>query len=744
MQLNARNEQCAKEKNNADADNQADEFFIDEAKRDAEPALDGISCERLVSIAVYAFNFISCGPTVRDLSITTTLANPSLKKGLKCSFTPVNSAFAPFFASTWLHSLRYAEVSVTLSGWILILLILPVMAGADVSPQNRQLYAQAKQALDRNRLQDVEQLRNQLDGYPLDIYLDYYLLESRLRQVDGDEALRFMAESKHTPLRLRFKDKYLRRAGRDRRWSDFLAVAASLPRAVELQCYYHRAQYGKGNKDAAWAGARHLWNHGESRPKACDPLFKAWIADGQLDDELIWSRMMKSVDQRQGGLAQYVGRLGSGALQPWVETMMVMYRYPARLSQSKRLPVGERHALDIVSHSFPRLSRVDIDYAMRLWKSYQTRYSFNAEQLLQIQDALAYYILLRKKNAHKQWLDNYLVTRSDDKLLERRLRWAVADGDWADYLYLQPGLSVQRQQSAAWRYWKAFALQEMGKTNEAVRLWQALASERDYYGFISAERVGQAYALNHRPLQTSANTELLGHGGVLRTTELIHHKQLHLAQSEWSYMLSQLDITRKEHLARHAIASGWYRLGIDAANHAEAWDRLELRFPRPYQNVFSHYASQRGVADTELMAISRRESAFFPAARSPVGAKGLMQLMPYTAKAVARRLGQPQLTRNLYDVASNVSLGSAYYRQLLDQYQGNRVLTLAAYNAGPQRVKSWRSKERSMDVYRWVASIPFRETREYVQAVLAYNVLYNAFSNRQARLLNDVERIPFY
>ena len=129
-----------------------------------------------------------------------------------------------------------------------------------------------------------------------------------------------------------------------------------------------------------------------------------------------------------------------------------------------------------------------------------------------------------------------------------------------------------------------------------------------------------------------------------------------------------------------------------------------------------------------------------PTAHSGAGARGLMQLMPYTARSVAKGLGDKGLTKDLYNVEANITLGGAYYRQLLDSYAGNRVLTLAAYNAGPYRVKRWRNKAaRGISVEQWVESIPIKETREYVQGVLAYNVVYNGLRQQDTPLFKELE-----
>ena len=186
-------------------------------------------------------------------------------------------------------------------------------------------------------------------------------------------------------------------------------------------------------------------------------------------------------------------------------------------------------------------------------------------------------------------------------------------------------------------------------------------------------------------------------------------------------------------------------MAIDAASRAQAWDALELRFPTPYRSTFQHYGQARQVPSTELMAIARRESAFYPQAQSPVGARGLMQLMPATGQQVASALGQRGGSAELFEVDHNVLLGSAYYRQLLDRFGGNRVFALTAYNAGPHRVDRWRHKRgEGVPVDVWIDTIPYKETREYVQAVLFYNVVFQYLMGDTRSLLTPAERTALY
>ena len=141
-----------------------------------------------------------------------------------------------------------------------------------------------------------------------------------------------------------------------------------------------------------------------------------------------------------------------------------------------------------------------------------------------------------------------------------------------------------------------------------------------------------------------------------------------------------------------------------------------------------------------LYAVSRQEGALYPRAESPVGAPGLMQLMPGTAKETASKLGVPYRNpEQLFDPTLNVRLGSAYLKRLLDVYDGNRILATAAYNAGPGRVKRWReqSRNRPMDV--WVESIPYKETRNYVQNVLSFDLIYQHKLQQPLRFMSERE-----
>ena len=600
-------------------------------------------------------------------------------------------------------------------------------ASANVLSTARQQYGDAMEAIDKGRWTEYEQLRPGLEDYPLAIYLDYFHLSSRPQRVRPAEARRFINDSADSPLPNRFLSIYLRQAGRDRRWDDFLAVKPDPPNSIELQCYYYRALLSQGDTLAAWEGAERLWTYGKSRPKQCDPLFNAWLKADQLSDETVWQRLLLAFDARQRSLMTYVARKGSDQLRPWSDQLLAIYIKPEILRRQP-LPSNSPYSLDIATHGLTHLARYSPEKALDAWQYFQGQLEFESEQMRQVEYGIARNGLFARSDGLRDWLPGALARLMDDTLVEIRLRWALEENDWQGLQVYVSLLSSQRRDEQNWRYWSAVAREQMGEAARAQAEYESLSTERGFYAFLAADRLGKPYAFNHQALvlKEAGNPQLLQLPAVKRIGELQHHQKRDLAHSEWYKVLQDTpDAGEKQQLAVMAHQQGWYDLAINAANRAKAWDALDLRFPTLYTETFSRYGKAHSLPSTELMAIARRESAFYPEAISPVGARGLMQIMPATGKQVASKIGRPHSTAALYEVEHNVLLGSTYYRQLLDRFKGNRVLALAAYNAGPHRVDRWRNEAAdSQPVEVWIETIPFRETRNYVQAVLSYNVVF--------------------
>ncbi len=194
-------------------------------------------------------------------------------------------------------------------------------------------------------------------------------------------------------------------------------------------------------------------------------------------------------------------------------------------------------------------------------------------------------------------------------------------------------------------------------------------------------------------------------------------------------------------LAEVGRRHGWYRMSIQATIDAEHWDQLDLRFPLAFADTMLGHAERRALQPSWLYAVARQESAFMPDGRSRAGALGVMQVMPSTARRTARRFGIPLSSSwQLLDPETNIAIGTSYLAQMYRRYDGNRVLASAAYNAGPARVDRWLERSAPTPVDVWIESIPFRETRAYVQNVLAYALIYAHRLGIEQPFLYDHER----
>ena len=628
---------------------------------------------------------------------------------------------------------------------VALMAITPLTAQAASNDQARREYAMAVQAMALGDWETVSQLRSGLNDYPLALYLDYYRLTRGPDAVSAPQALAFLESSAGTPLANRFLGKYLSSAGQDKRWQDLLAVQAEEPNSVELKCYYYRAQLARGSRDIALEGAERLWVHGKSRPTSCDPLFDAWMAAGGLTDDIVWTRLLNTFDARQPSLMRYVGRKGSSALTPWSNTLIDVYGNPESVVR-QHLSADDPRSADIAVRGLAYLARYSPPKARAHWATLQPRMSFSPEQVRAVEYAIARQSLFARVGQDDDWLAPALLRLEDDTLVGIRLRQALAEQDWdalPRYLEL---LSAGAMEENVWRYWRAVSQERAGEKAAANEMYEKLAGERDYYGFLAADRLNRPYAFKHQRPQMAVDSSSVALPAIARIEELKFHGDDALAHSEWYTLLQQ---TAEEALLIDlmllAAGNGWDRMAIDAATQAQAWDALDQRFPTAYSDIFERHATTRNVSGTELMSIARRESAFYPKARSPVGARGLMQIMPATGKAVASSLGVSHTTARLFDVEHNVRLGSAYYRQLLDRFGGNRVFALAGYNAGPHRVDRWRRESAdTLPVTQWIETIPYRETRNYVQAVLAYNVVFQYLLGNTQNLFTVEEQRDRY
>ncbi|PKG58334.1 transglycosylase SLT domain-containing protein [Shewanella sp. GutDb-MelDb] len=620
----------------------------------------------------------------------------------------------------------------------------PITAAQALTPE-QQLYLDAKQALDKKKLNTYQQLRDKLADYPLAIYLDFNKnIESILKQ-PGSKAAESFLQFDGSPLYNTARSRYLTRSGKQKRWNDFLAVSPERPNNISLQCYFYRAQLQKGDKQQAYKGAGELWLYGRSRPKECDPLFMEWRKAGFQTQEMIWSRMLLSFKQGQYGLLSYLSRKVTSNKQA-AERLVNVYKDPRSLRHTSRFSGKAKINATIVDFGLRRLAKKDLKQAVKLYAKYQKADRFSDYKGRQLSRYLVRRALIYQTEELKSFVDTMLPLLDSDDLVEMRLRWALRTNERTQFEQFVPLLSQEKQNTARWTYWRAnILLNSDNKQNQqkAQKLLLSLSQQRNFYGFLAANAIKVPVQVQHQPtLSVLARQSKIGTDkGLARVTELLALDKQSDARAEWVMLLNRYDKAMQKEYAVYAISQQWHSLGVQASIQAKLWNDMDMRFPYAAQSSFTNASKKYHVDIDEIRAIARRESAYYPNATSGVGARGYMQLMPTTAKQTAKKAKlNYRGTRSLYDEKLNIALGSAYYSGLLKQFDNNRVLATASYNAGPHRIKGWLKKsDAQLDAVSFIESIPFTETREYVQAVLSYRIIYQVKQGKIPELLSKDE-----
>jgi soluble lytic murein transglycosylase len=380
-------------------------------------------------------------------------------------------------------------------------------------------------------------------------------------------------------------------------------------------------------------------------------------------------------------------------------------------------------------HAVLRVADGDIESGKAAWESVESDYAFEQDARDEAERTIALLAAYRHHPQALAMLKALPASALNDDVHEWCARVAIRSGDWLTVSRAIESVEDTSEEPLMWRYWHARALEGVGDITRARALYARLAEERDYYGFLAADRLGVSYSMNNKPLveNPTAAGRLVGIPGIWRAYELLHVDAQTDAQREWNYVLSGMDVQQKRLAAVLAAKWGWHAEAIRLVALIEEFDDLALRFPTPYHDEVMFAAQERDLDPAWIYSVMRRESAFAARAQSASGALGLMQLMPATAALTAQHAGLPTpIGSEVLDVKRNIQLGSAYLREMLDRFGGNEVVATAAYNAGPQRVYQWLPRQGHITPDAWVETIPYYETRDYVKAVLAYRAVYEA------------------
>lgn len=608
--------------------------------------------------------------------------------------------------------------------------------------QQRDLYDQAQQLLDATQVAQYLKIRPQIADYPLTPYIDYRSFLVDLGKRSPSEVETFINEHQSFPFSTRIRAPYLDALAKQGDWKTILAFQTKEPRGETYQCHYYNAHAQQGDRKLAFDGASKLWLSGHSIADACDPLFEAWDKAGLKSEQMVIDRMLLAFESRNGTLMNYLKKqVDSKQAKRQADELKALFSKPESVAafakKSKITPFNQK----LSELALKKLARKDVELAQEQFSRVVKGQKLTKEAQQSLADYISFRLINTDSSSLAKWRDSQIKTSSSIALIERRVRLAIQDADWKGVAEWIARLPESSQQSLRWQYWLGRSEIERGLGVKGQQRMEQLIGQRNFYSVAAAKELKRSieYPTSEISLDKSLiktfNTDLI------RIEELIDRDKITAAKSEWRWLLERADKQQREMLAAFASFKGWHHLTVTASIKAKMWDNLQIRFPVAHRWWFNFYADKHSIDPITLMSLARQESAMDIEARSPVGARGIMQIMPSTAKYTARKYKLTyQGTQDLYEVGKNIEIGSHYLDGLLKQYDNNRIFALAAYNAGPHRVKTWRNRTQGkLDAYAFIEAIPFKETRGYVQNILMFETYYREVLGVDGAFLNQHE-----
>jgi soluble lytic murein transglycosylase len=592
------------------------------------------------------------------------------------------------------------------------------------------LMLQARAAYDRKNAialsETVQQLQNQ--SYILAPYADYWLMLLNLEDADNQTIINFLNTYNEYPFADRLRGEYLKKLGKNQDWPSFASEIVNYQlEDPAVACYAAESSAINGDVSSL-AGAKSLWMQAKEQPMNCASLYDRMQAAGALTQDEVWDRFRLALADSRVNLAKAIVKRAKTFDAAQYKLIDKAYSSPSLVISKKLVSFKTRFGRELNLFALNRIAKTDSMQALAAFKS--------AESQLLPEDKSYFYGILALQAAQRQepqavqWFKLADDLDKESSINKDQLAWFVRatlrEKNWPMVLKAIAKMSPEQAEEGAWRYWKARALVAQGQTLEANTLYAKLSTERHFYGWLAQDELADSISapLNVYKVTDAEVSEITNTPAFQRAEALLRLDYRWEAKTEWAQATKGFDDKQLLAAAEFAARKNWYDLAIITADKTTEMHDYALRYPAPYRNLMKPAAREQAIDEAWVYGITRQESRFVVSARSNVGASGLMQLMPATARWAAKRAGIDNYNNSMiHDMGTNINLGTYYLRYTLDLFNGQEVMATAAYNAGPGRAKKWQAAT-PLEGAIYAETIPFSETRSYVQKVMANAHLY--------------------
>ena len=566
-----------------------------------------------------------------------------------------------------------------------------------------------------------------LQGHELESYLQYWDLMLDLEQANPDAVKAYLIRNDGSYLAEKLRGDWLKQLGKSGEWARFDAEFPQLLQPdQEVSCYALQSRHLHGDVGML-DDATPLWFNLIEPPESCLPVLETLVIEKRVQIDDVWARIRRQFEANRTAAARYSMNFLSVSQTPDTRTAVAVSDKP--LPWLLKLPAdiaGNRMYRELAVLAISRIARNDPRIA--------------AEQLQKISDQL--------ESNEKDWAWSQIGRQAADSHLPEALEWYARAGDspmsdiagewrvraalrahdWTTVRVTIEAMSPELAAQPEWVYWLGRAHSASGRQVEAGNLYERIAGQPNFYGNLADEELGRSIMT---PAKASPPTReevaaAAANPGLQRALALYRLDLRSEGFREWNWSLRGMSDRQLLAASALALSDNVFDRAIATADRTKAEHDFSLRYLAPFSDEVRAAARNQSLDEAWVYGLMRQESRFITSAKSSAGAAGLMQLMPATAKWVARKIGLKNYDRSqVHDTETNLLLGTSYMRLVLEGLDNHPVLASAGYNAGPGRARRWRG-ERALEGAIYAETIPFNETRDYVKKVMSNAVYYSA------------------
>ncbi len=588
----------------------------------------------------------------------------------------------------------------------------------------------ARKAFQTGNAKQLSDYAKRLKHHVLAPYVEYYQLRMYLRSADIATIHAFLANHENSLIAERLRTDWLKLLANNQQWQLFENEFEKLVnKDNELLCYAYQHRIKTQDKDVL-NEARLLWFTANSMPDSCTPVFNALIFREIITIDDMWTRIRLALEAGQTSMARYINRRIPAKEALNVDELNAAAQNPLYYLKTRQEKIKTRADREIALFALLRLLSNDTNPALAKWLKIEDKLTDSDQSYFL--GRLGYRAAMRHDSRALGWFQSahnmknpYLMT---DAILGWQVRAALRAGNWDSVLGGIHRMSVTEQSDSTWRYWKARALKEKGNLLDANNIFIPLNNEHHYYGQLAKEELGTILtaARESKPVSETEVLAMAKIPGVQRTLAFYRLNLRTEAYREWVWTIRNFNDRQLLAAAEIARRHGHYDRAINTANRTIQEHDFKLRFPTPHREALRPILNEQGLDEAWVYGLIRQESRFLVDVTSSAGARGLMQLMPDTAKWVAKQLSIANFQQSLItQIDTNLRLGTYYLKHVFTTLDNQPLLASAAYNAGPGRARRWRDNERNLEGAIYAETIPFSETRDYVKKVLKNSVYYS-------------------